>query len=474
MPRPGTIGYMTAERNNFDKDAVSSAQIYCAQIFEAIPRGMLPHVAQLLCFFFWNSKRSLSYRGEFFPGAQPNSKLGKKRDQEPSWRFNLPLNLYYTPRTYGGVGVMPGTLPGGSVDPVIALTLSNPLREKVNSLVSRLSQVGVARLFKGRELSLENMPALEAGVRYGKSFLAQDRIEASDRALDWLVSRKVAKKTERLRYANSIQVSVEKGLSDYGKTGAMIIDNKRGFIELLCTPAPQADMLQLKEFVWLSGLKIEYGNDVPYSLTCSDGKVPFAVIGGLSPDLTDFGARFGFGSREGMFRESLAEVFAPLQRDPFFPRFDVSTLGRILANLPDPEFRANWLIMMGAQARDAYTVASAVDTLADTLRFYETSTTPSEADQFASLLDTSQENVKRFVKINHNVIPQLDSTLLGIGTLLARYWPVGRILKEIIISPSVEYSVSLYLRHHKSFAKKLEYSLELLANARFGVSKELI
>jgi len=244
------------------------------------------------------------------------------------------MAMYYVPRTYGGVGVMPGSLPGPTMDSIIVKFVKGPLRDRINDLSSRLAAGGAKRLFRGAEIKIESIPKLDEGAKQAYKWLNHDRVVESRKALTRLVQLRLAKSDESLRYENSQRLAISKGLDDLGKKPEFVKSDAGKFVIALSAKVPVVDLIERSEFNWLKEFEISFGDVVTFNPSCCDHLGPMCMIVGLDTKMAELGAQIGFGSREGTFREELFRIFQPVLRDPYFPKFDVPMLAAKLSKIP--------------------------------------------------------------------------------------------------------------------------------------------
>jgi len=167
------------------------------------------------------------------------------------------------------------------------------------------------------------------------------------------------------------------------------------------------------------------------------------MIVGLDKHMIDLGARIGFGSREGTFREELFRIFGPLMKDPYFPKFDVPMLAAKISKIPNREGMICWLVMMGAKSDTAIGVVDQLLQVNASLTFYDDNKMASEADQWSGLLDTSMSNTSRIICIEGTTSPVVLGMLRGFGGLLARCWPYCTSLRKMNIFMSVNDEIEM-------------------------------
>jgi len=459
IPRLCTLMLFCSERNQYDQDPVTSARNFNAKLLEATPRGLTGSYSILAGAYYFMLKKDLLIRdppGEIFPKMVVIDTEYRTEAQEARgsrrYRYPLPFSMYFLDKASGGVGVMPGTIPGASVDPLIVAFTTGKLRENLNSIAARLRQHRATKLFHGEDIGVRDVEGLAEGVKQGRDALDQKRIENSKLALTELVRRGLAKPNESLRYDNAPWLSAEQATQDLGKSPEFQVDDKyRMAAALESTLQSTPDLLDYGEYAWLRGLRVRLGGVVPYSSGSSHPHHgAHKLIAGLDPKLCDLGARIGYGSRLASNRDSIARVYRPLQNDPFFPKFDVEVLTRKLATLPGLEERTLWLVMMGAKQDDARNVSLAVDSIIDQVAFFSEAQLSSEADQWSGLLDQSRNNTRRYLEIADDVFPRIHSTLIALGNLWARNWSYNKPLCHITFIITPEYGVHLSSLQMKS------------------------
>ena len=329
----------------------------------------------------------------------------------------VPMCTLWTPKAWGGVGIVPQTLHAGAgLDGAIAvLAYGNPawrnLIEKAGGILDVKGQSVIMRtarnVARGRGT---NPPAFfEPGRKYLQERLIQKRIEASDAAGRKLLSVGVTPPLD-LKYTRMPEQQVALMLSSEGNLRSLASLDQNDKVRRITRQRVEGQRKDLaKDFAWIGSMV--WSEFAPEPNGVSDSLSPVA---GIDKETKSRLIEIGVGASPDAWRFTANDVTLMLRRDQFARRdltaeqlFAILTSADMISN---PERIINVLVYMGFRADLAMKVALRMNEKSGSLvQLRQAAKITSTAGGFTSWASQSIDNYQRLIDADDLMKPEANA-----------------------------------------------------------------